>query len=62
MGDVKHSPEMKKQKAKYFLRGKKTASTAALELGIYKSTIGRWVRKYHEAHQMPSYEVERKKK
>ena len=60
MGKVKYSPEMKEQTVKYILEGGKPASKAAVELGIDKNTICRWVREYREAHQMPTYEVERK--
>ena len=60
MGKVKYSPEMKEQTVKYILEGGKSASKVAVELGIDKNTICRWVREYREAHQMPTYEVERK--
>ena len=60
MGKVKYSPEMKEQTVKYILEGEKSATKVALELGIDKNTICRWVREYREAHQMPTYEVERK--
>ena len=48
------------QTVKYILEGGKSASKVAVELGIDKNTICRWVREYREAHQMPTYEVERK--
>jgi transposase-like protein len=60
MGKVKYSPEMKEQTVKYILEGGKSASKVAVELGIDKNTICWWVREYREAHQMPTYEVERK--
>ncbi len=60
MGKVKYSPEMKEQTVKYIPEGEKSASKVAVELGIDKNTICRWVREYREAHQMPTYEVERK--
>ena len=60
MGKVKYSPEMKEQTVKCILEGEKSASRVAVELGIDKNTICRWVREYREAHQMPTYEVERK--
>ena len=60
MGKVKYSPEMKEQTVKYILEGGKSACKVAVELGIDKNTICRWVREYREAHQMPTYEVERK--
>ena len=60
MGKVKYSPEMRAQTVKYILEGGKSASKAAVELGIDKNTVCRWVREYREAHQMPTYEVERK--
>ncbi len=60
MGKVKYSPEMKEQTVKYILGWGSSASKAAIELGIDKNTVCRWVREYREAHQMPTYEVERK--
>ncbi len=60
MGKVKYSPEMKEQTVKNIPDGEKSASREAVELGIDKNTICRWVREYREAHQMPTYEVERK--
>ena len=60
MGKVKYSPEMKEQTVKYVLEGNKSATKVAKELGIDTNTVCRWVREYREAHQMPTYEVERK--
>ncbi|MBO4794622.1 MAG: transposase [Clostridia bacterium] len=57
MGRVKYSPEMRAQTVKYILEGGKSASKAAVELGIDKNTVCRWVREYREAHRMPTYEV-----
>ena len=60
MRKVKYSPEMKEQTVKYVLEGNKSATKVAKELGIDTNTVCRWVREYREAHQMPTYEVERK--
>ena len=60
MGKVKYSPEMKEQTVKYVLEGNKSATKVSKELGIGTNTVCRWVREYREAHQMPTYEVERK--
>ena len=51
---------MKEQTVKYVLEGNKSATKVAKELGIDTNTVCRWVREYREAHQMPTYEVERK--
>ena len=60
MGKVKYSEEMKEQTVKYILESGKSASKASEELGVDKNTVCRWVREYREAHEMPTYEVERK--
>ena len=60
MGKIKYSPEMKEQTVRYILEGGRSASKVAVELGIDKNSVCRWVREYREAHQMPTYEVERK--
>ena len=54
---MKYSPEMRAQTVKYIPEGGKSASKAAVELGIDKNTVCRWVREYREAHRMPTYEV-----
>ena len=60
MGKIKYSSEMKEQTIRYILEGGKSGNEVARELGIDKNTISRWVREYREAHDMPTYEVERK--
>ena len=60
MGKVKYSEEMKEQTVKYILEGGQSSTKAAKELGIDKNTVCRWVREYRTAHEMPTYEVERK--
>lgn len=42
------------------LEGNKSATKVSKELGIDTNTVCRWVREYREAHQMPTYEVEKK--
>jgi len=59
---VKYNPEMKEQTVKYVLEGNKSATKVAKELGIDTNTVCRRVREYREAHQMPTYEVEKKDK
>lgn len=60
MGKVKYSEEMKEQTVKYVPEGGKSATKVSKELGIDTNTVCRWVREYRAAHEMPTYEVERK--
>ena len=51
----KYTQEMRDQTAEYILRSRKSATSAAEELGIDTNTACRWVRDCRRAHNMPSY-------
>ncbi|MCL4103139.1 transposase [Fibrobacter sp. HC4] len=62
MSRVHYNEEMKLQTIKLVLKGEKSATKLAKEIGVTANTVCRWVQDYRKKNNLPSYEEERRLK
>lgn len=62
MSRVHYNEEMKLQTVKLVLKGEKSATKLAKEIGVTANTVCRWVQDYRKKNNLPSYEEERRLK
>ncbi len=58
MSRVHYNEEMKLQTVKLVLKGEKSATKLAKEIGVTANTVCRWVQDYRKKNNLPSYEEE----
>ncbi|SHG48090.1 Transposase [Fibrobacter sp. UWH9] len=58
MSRVHYNEEMKLQTIKLVLKGEKSATKLAKEIGVTANTVCRWVQDYRKKNNLPSYEEE----
>ncbi|SHL60200.1 MULTISPECIES: transposase [unclassified Fibrobacter] len=62
MSRVHYNEEMKLQTVKLVLKGEKSATKLAKEIGVTANTVCRWVQDYRKKNNLPSYEEEHRLK
>ena len=62
MSRVHYNEEMKLQTVKIVLKGEKSATKIAKDIGVTANTVCRWVQDYRRQNNLPSYEEERRLK
>lgn len=62
MSRVHYNEEMKLQTVKLVLKGEKSATKIAKDIGVTANTVCRWVQDYRRQNNLPSYEEERRLK
>lgn len=62
MSRVHYNEEMMLQTVKIVLKGEKSATKIAKDIGVTANTVCRWVQDYRRQNNLPSYEEERRLK
>jgi len=60
MSRVHYNDEMRLQTVKLVLKGEKSATKIAKDIGVNPNTICRWVQEYRKQNNLPTYEEERR--
>jgi len=53
MANVNYPEELKEQVSKIVVEGRSSATGIAIEMGIDKNTVCRWVKEYRKTHGLP---------